>query len=123
VGEDGVPGQRLGQIDAETINQVQARLDRIARTIGMTKVLIVHQFDDRMVADKDAIENYWTVEMVWDADGFGGSGSKIFDYDQYRNEAGFEKGGFKIFYDYDAPVMTPEQVMRLSPIPSIIIYQ
>ena len=123
VGAAGVPGKRLGHIDAETINQVQDRLDAIARSIGVTKVLIIHQFDDRMVADKDKIENYWTVEMVWDADGFGGGGSKIADYKQYRNESGFEKGGLKIFYKYDNPVLAPQQVMALDPIPSVIIYQ
>ncbi|HEY4688941.1 MAG TPA: hypothetical protein VIK33_06495 [Anaerolineae bacterium] len=123
VGDDGVPGQRLGSISGETINQIQARLDVIARQIGMTKVLIIHQFEDRMVIDKDKIQNYWTVELVWDADGFGGPGSKIADYHQYRNEPGFEKGGLKIFYKYDAPLIAPEQVMKLAPVPSIIVYQ
>jgi hypothetical protein len=60
---------------------------------------------------------------VWDADGFGGPGAKIGDYNQYRQEAGFEYGGFKLFYDYDQPVMTPEQVLGLEPPPSVVIYQ
>jgi hypothetical protein len=120
---DGVPGQNLGRIDGATINEFQARLDEIARSIGVTKVLIVHQFDDRMIADKDAIENVWTVELVWDADGFGSPGAKIADYQQYRGEAGFEKGGFKLFYREDDPLMTPAQVLGLEPGPSIIIYQ
>jgi len=121
--DKGVPGQKLGRIDAGTINAFQARLDALARSIGTTKVLIVHQFDDRMIVDKEQIENVWTVELVWDADGFGPPGAKIYDYEQYRAEAGFEKGGLKIFYERDAPLMTPPQVMALEPIPSIIIYQ
>jgi hypothetical protein len=120
---DGVPGKHLGRIDAATINTIQSRLDAVARSIGATKVLIVHQFDDRMITDKDTIENYWRVEMVWDADGFGSPGSKVFDYKQYRNEAGFEKGGIKLFYREDNPLLTPEEVMALDPRPSIIIYQ
>lgn len=123
VGADGVPGRELGHIDAATINLVQARLDRVAQTTGVTKVLMIHQFEDRMVVDKDQIDNYWLVEMVWDVDGFGTPGPKIFDYNQYRNERGFEKGGFKVFYRQDRPAMTPEQVMALDPKPSIIVYQ
>lgn len=118
-----VPGQQLGKIDAAMINEIQARLDRVARSIGMTKVLIVHQFDDRMIVDKDKIGNMWTVEMVWDADGFGSPAPKIDDYNQYRAEAGFEKGGIKLFYNYDSPLMTPADVMALEPTPSVIIYQ
>jgi hypothetical protein len=123
VGDKGVPGQQLGRIDGETINRIQERLDLIAQTIGLTKVLIVHQFDDRLLVDKDQIENYWLVEMVWDADGFGPPGPKLADYNQYRHEAGFEEGGLKLFYVEDKPLMTPQQVMKLEPKPSLVIYQ
>lgn len=121
--EEGIPGLHLGKIDGDTINRIQAQLDTIAQSIGMTKVLIVHQFDNRMIVNKDMIENYWRVEVVWNADGFGSPGAKIADYEQYREEPGFEKGGIKLFYNYDTPLMTPQQVMALSPRPSIIIYQ
>ncbi|MBE9508915.1 MAG: hypothetical protein IMY86_12815 [Chloroflexi bacterium] len=76
-----------------------------------------------MVVNKGVIQDYPMVNLVWDADGFGGPGAKIGDYHQYRDEAGFEYGGFKIFYNYDTPVMTPEQVMALEPPPAYIIYQ
>lgn len=123
VGAEGIPGRELGHLDAATLNAVQARLESIARSIGETKVLMIHQFEDRMIADKDRIENYWLVELVWDSDGVGTPGPKIADYNQYRGERGFEKGGFKVFYREDKPAMTPEQVMALEPRPSIIVYQ
>ena len=63
------------------------------------------------------------MELVIDADGFGSPGVKIVDYVQYAAEPGFEYGGFKLFYDWDSPVMTPADVMNLSPQPSVIIYQ
>jgi hypothetical protein len=119
----GIPGDQLGQIAGPEINRIQARLERIARQAGRRQVLIIHQFDERMLVQKDLILDYPMVEVVWDADGFGSPGSKTGDYRQYSGEPGFEYGGFKIFYDYDTPVMTPEEVLTLDPPPSLVIYQ
>jgi len=123
VGEEEIPGTNLGQIDGETINHVQAWLNAIAEQVGEQKILVIHQFNDRMMENKDAIQDYPLVNLVWDADGFGGAGAKIGDYNQYRGEPGFEYGGLKIFYNYDVPVMTPAQVMALDPPPAYILYQ
>jgi hypothetical protein len=76
-----------------------------------------------MFSDKEVIEDYPWVELVWDADGFGSPGSKIADFEQYAGEPGFEHGGFKLFYNYDAPLMTPRQVLRLEPFPVFVVYQ
>ena len=118
-----IPGSHLGQMTGPQINQAQAWLDQIARATGQRKLLIIHQFEDRMIGQKEDILHYPLVDLVWDADGFGGSGSKVADYRQYRDETGFEYGGFKIFYRYDTPVMTPEQVLALEPPAAVVIYQ
>jgi hypothetical protein len=76
-----------------------------------------------MATNKEIIADYPMVDLVWDADGFGGPGAKVGDYHQYRSEGGFEYGGFKIFYRHDNPVMTPGQVMMLNPPPAYVIYQ
>jgi len=123
MGPGEVPGHRIGQMSALDINRAQARLDLLARRTGHRKVLIVHQFEDSMIDGKWEILHYPLVDLVWDADGVGSSGAKIADYRQYRYEAGFEYGGFKIFYDYDSDVMTPERVMDLDPRPVLVIYQ
>jgi hypothetical protein len=122
-GEEEVPGDQLGQITGPQINQVQARLDQIGRTTGQRKVLVIHQFDSRMIEHKEEILHYPFVDLVWDADGFGGPWAKRGDYNQYREEPGFEYGGFKLFYDHDEPLMTPEQVLALEPAPAVVIYQ
>ncbi len=118
-----IPGQHIGMMDGAMLNLVQLWLNRIAKETGERKMLVIHQFDDRMFTDKAAIHDYHLVELVWDADGFGGPSPKIQDYDQYAAEPGFEHGGFKIFYNYDTPVMTPAQVLNLTPRPIFVIYQ
>jgi hypothetical protein len=123
VAEGQVPGTNLGSITGEEVNAVQAWLNGIAEQVGENKILVIHQFDDRMIVNKAVIQDYPMVDLVWDCDGFGGPGAKKGDYRQYQDEAGFEYGGFKIFYRYDTPVMTPEQVMALDPPPAYIIYQ
>jgi len=123
VQEGEVPGTNLGQIDGESVNYAQAWLSTIAEQTGQPKILVIHQFDDRMIVNKDAIQDYPQVYLVWDADGFGGPGAKTGDYVQYLHEPGFEYGGIKLFYNYDTPLMTPEQVMALAPPPAYVIYQ
>jgi hypothetical protein len=123
VGEDEVPGSKLGRIDGEAINGVQAWLNGIAEQTGERKILVIHQFDGRMVLNKEVIQDYPLVDLVWDADGFGSPGAKRGDYNLYRTEPGFEYGGFKLFYDLDEPLMTPAEVLALDPPPAMIIYQ
>lgn len=118
-----VPGYNLGQISAEAINTVQQQLNLIALATGLNKVLIIHQFDPTMVLNKEAIQDYRYVELVFDADGFGGPPAKLADYVQYAAEPGFEYGGFKLFYQWDLPLMTPAEVMAAEPQPAIIVYQ
>ncbi|MGB1251751.1 MAG: hypothetical protein ACPG8W_14125 [Candidatus Promineifilaceae bacterium] len=118
-----IPNIHVGQTPAEDINWVQGELEKIAMEIGVNKVLMLHQFKDSMLPDKAAIQNLPHVELVIDSDGTFHTDIKIHNYLQYSNEPAFEYGGIKLFYNYDDWLMTPEEVMRLGPTPSIIIYQ
>jgi hypothetical protein len=123
VGANQVPGRDIGSIDGATINGIQDWLSGIAQRTGTRKILIVHQFDNRMVTNKAAILDYPLVHLVWDADGFGGPYAKISDFVQYSQEPGFQYGGFKLFYNYDVPVMSPAEVLALVPPPAYVVYQ
>jgi hypothetical protein len=118
-----VPGQKIGHMTGPMINSAQAQLDQYAVLAGERKVLVIHQFDNRMISDKGAIIDYPNIDLVWDSDGFGGPGAKIGDYNQYAAEPGFEYGGFKLFYNYDVPVMQPAAVLELAPLPAFVVYQ
>lgn len=121
--EEQIPNVHVGQLPADQINQVQAVLQEIAVEIGVNRVLILHQFKDSMLPDKGAIQNFPNVELVIDSDGTFDTDIKLFNYFQYANEPAFEYGGIKLFYVYDDYLLTPEEVMSLSPQPKIIIYQ
>ncbi len=119
-----VPGANIGQLYAAQINEIQARLNAIGAEIGLNRVLILHQFRPSMLPDKALIEDFPHVEVVIDGDGVGPAQVKIYNYTTYADEPAFEFGGFKLFpTDGDYPVLTPAEVMALSPQPMLIIYQ
>lgn len=123
--EGEIPAQDVGQLYAEQINEVQAALNEIGHEIGLNRVLILHQFANSMLPDKELIESQPYVEIVIDGDGVGSPEAKTRNYNQYATEPAFEYGGFKLFpRDGDYPVLSPQEVMAtLTPPPVIIIYQ
>lgn len=125
MGPNQIPAQTVGSLYAGTINQIQADLNQIALEIGLNRVLILHQFAEVMLPDKENITDYPHVEIVIDGDGVGSPAAKIRNYNQYAEEPAFEYGGFKLFpTDGDYPVLTPGEVMSvLQPAPVLIIYQ
>ena len=118
------PGLAIGGINAAQINAVQHYLAGIARQEGIPpKILMVHQFTSHMIEDRAAIESVADVELSIDMDGFGGIGSKLQHYDWFALTAPSERPAFKIFFDQDTPVMTPEQVQAIDRRPDLIMYQ
>jgi hypothetical protein len=123
VPQDAVPGSYIGSITGEEINAIQAVLDQIGLEIGMNKVLLIHQFARGMVKEKHVLLDYPHVDLVIDTDGFGVPDTKLNDYRLNAGDPGFEFGGLKLFYVWDDPLLNPDQVMRLNPLPAVIIYQ
>jgi hypothetical protein len=124
VSDSQIPGAHIGKIEPEQINLIQAQLNEIALEIGINRVLIIHQFKDDMVPDKDQLKSFAHVELVIDADGVGGRYSKLADYKQYVLEPGFEYAGIKIFPRHDSgTLLTIQEVMELEPPPAVVIYQ
>lgn len=118
------PGLAIGSVTAEQVNEVQAYLAAIVREEGLPpKILMVHQFTDWMLLDRDSVEDYPEVELSIDMDGFGLAPIKVHGYERWALAAPSERPAFKLFFDQDTPAMTPEEVQALDHPPDIVIYQ
>jgi hypothetical protein len=118
------PGRQIGSIAAEDINWAIGYLADIALAHRFeNRVLIVHQFTDTMIRDKDAIELNDRVDLTIMMDGFGGPGLKISQYRRYITEDPVQYAGIKLFYKQDRPLMSPADVLALDPVPDVVVYQ
>ncbi|HEX5165608.1 MAG TPA: hypothetical protein VFV93_09455, partial [Thermomicrobiales bacterium] len=120
------PGVDLGSMDATTINAIQDVLQTVALEAGTTtnKALIVHQFQADMITNKAAIRrDRERVDVVIDLDGWGPPWSKQEKYQALGTDEPVEYTGFKLFYRWDQPMLSEEQVVALVPRPSVIVYQ
>jgi hypothetical protein len=121
---DTPPGLRIGGMEAADINRAQHILKEMVDEHGLpNKILMIHQFIPEMILNKDQIEDVPGIDLVIHQDGFGPPEDKIANYNRYVAAEGAKHGGFKIFYQQDEPVMTPEEVMQLTPQPDVVTYQ
>jgi hypothetical protein len=125
LGEGQVPGRELGHSHAADVN---AGLDFLERLIAERhlppKVFIVHQFTLGMLPDKEKIRaGRSSIDLVLNMDGFGSQSLKRSSYRAVMRQRELEFAGMKLFYRQDTGLFTPEQVMRLTPVPSVVIYQ
>ena len=66
------PGSVIGSTDAATVNEVTDYLARIVRARNLPqKVLIVHQFTEDMVSDRNLTRGRPEVALISNMDGFG----------------------------------------------------
>ena len=118
------PGLAIGRIDADTINAVQHYLAALAGEHRLpSKILVIHQFLQRMLVALERIEAVSQVDLVIDMDGFGRPHVKLKKYDWYALAEYAEYPGIKLFYDWDAPLMSPQRIAELDVPPRIVIYQ
>lgn len=120
-----IPGTVIGWTDAKTINRVSNYLARVVRKYRLPdKVLIVHEFTDSMIRNKQQLRPQRRVPLVLNVDGFGGQAVKIAKYDDFTHpRIPHARNGFKLFYHEDTITMTPAQVLQLRPRPDVVIYE
>jgi len=122
--QGGVPGQRIGTLDADDVNYAVKLLAGIVERKQLPpKVLVVHRFTRRMLTNHDRITLDPRVQVVVDMDGFGSPRLKEDAYKFWIVPYPVQYTGFKLFFKNDKPMMTPEQVLELYPQPLYIQYQ
>lgn len=118
------PGVDFGQIDGADVTEAQAWLADLAKKHNIPrKTLIVHQFRDSMIENKDKVKPVNNVDLVIDEDGFGPPDLKRGTYKVVITDEPIEYNGIKLFYKQDDPLMTPAEIMGLNPVPDVVIFQ
>ena len=117
---------QVGTVDAAEINQVSEWLAGIVREEALPqKLLIVHQFHVSMITNRHRIETPPELAVVIHMDGHGSQGTKQSTWDILTGppDADGFYWGWKIFYDEDVTVGTPDQVLNLTPTPVFVSFQ
>lgn len=124
-----VPGDVIGSYDAKHINYATAYLADLVQKHNLPpKVVVVHRFTQRMVTNYDDIILRPETQIVMDMDGWGPPAKKINTYKQFIYPEPVQFTGFKIFYKNDLKppserLLTPADLLKLTPQPSFIQYQ
>lgn len=122
------PGTRIGTMNAGDVNfAVKLLADLVTENHLPPKILIVHRFTRGMLTDATAIKRDPRVQIVINMDGWGPPWLKFDSYRAYVEAQPVEFTGFKLFYHNDTkkgdPILTPSEVLRLTPRPLYIQYQ
>jgi hypothetical protein len=123
-----IPGKRIGSFDAADINYTTQFLSDLAKEHAIPpKLLIVHRFTQGMITNSPQIKLRPEVQIVMHMDGWGPPSLKKDTFRRYIKNEPVQFTGFKIFYKNDlknnSRLMTPEEVLALSPTPMYIQYQ
>ncbi|MFZ2167389.1 MAG: hypothetical protein WAV50_00795 [Minisyncoccia bacterium] len=123
------PGTVIGTFDATDINYAAQFLARIVRENHLPpKVLVVHRFTQDMMTNYKKIQPLPEVQIVIDMDGFGSKAKKRGTYSRVIIPEPVQFTGIKLFYKNDSRppadgLLTPSEVLGLTPAPSYVQYQ
>ena len=123
------PGHAVGTVDAADVNDVATYLAGLVQARDLPpKVLIVHRYTRLMVTNAEAIKPLPEVQIVMDMDGWGPPAQKYATYGSYIASTPVQFTGFKLFYKNDLKqpgthLLTPEEILTLTPQPSFIQHQ
>ncbi|MEK7114370.1 MAG: hypothetical protein AAB850_02360 [Patescibacteria group bacterium] len=123
------PGTVIGAFDAADINYAAEYLAGLVRDNHLPpKILIVHRFTQDMVTNYKEIRPLPEVQIVMDMDGFGSKEKKYGTYNYVVALEPVQFTGIKLFYKNDSKppstgMLTPAEVLSLTPAPIYIQYQ
>jgi len=127
------PMKEIGSVTADEINRAQQEMEDyiIANDIPGERFLVIHQFNWRMISNRERVRSdFQRVRLVHCADGFGSPHLKRGSYAYNAEATNIPIKAFKLFYNfgipgagYDHPLMSPSDVYALKPRPYIIMYQ
>lgn len=122
------PGTAVGTVDATDVNATAEYLASLVREHDLPpKVLVVHRYTRPMVTNAAEIVPLPEVQIVIDMDGWGTPAQKYASYRSYVAAEPVQFTGFKLFYKNDvrlpgSRLLTPSEILELTPQPSFIQY-
>ena len=127
------PMQEIGSITGAELNEAQRIIDGYLRENDLpgVRMLVVHQFKPTMIRDAGTVKaGSDRVVLVHTADGFGSPSLKKSTYASNARSSNMPVKGFKLFFEskvagagWDKPLMLPEEVLSLDPMPLVVMYQ
>ncbi|MBY0294089.1 hypothetical protein K2Q08_02035 [Patescibacteria group bacterium] len=123
------PGDVIGSMSATDINWAADYLANLVKQNNLPpKFIVIHRFTEGMVKNYELIKPLPEVQFIMDMDGWGFGAKKINTYNSVIAPEPVQFTGFKLFYKNDLKppskaMMTPDEVLRLTPAPSFIQYQ
>jgi hypothetical protein len=118
-------GGYVGQVDASEVNAVADWLAGLVAEEDLPeKLLVVHQFQIRMITNKDQLREPEGIALTIHMDGFGTRSQKLTTY-RYVHVDEPWSNGFKLFYDEDINRFTANDLLdgAAQPIPDLVTYQ
>ena len=118
---------QIGSVEASEVNQVVGWLaDLTAANALPQKLLVLHQFQNRMVAGRETVDmSRDELALLIHVDGQGSQPAKQDTWRALQVDAPAGIAwGWKNFYDEDTPPLSPEQTMtEVAPVPDLVTYQ
>ncbi len=124
---DEVHLQQIGSVDVDEVNAVVTWLADLTRANALPqKLLVLHQFQLRMITDRDRLDtSREELAIMVHVDGQGSQPDKQGTWNALHQGAPSPiYWGWKNFIDEDQPMLTPEQtVAQAQPLPELVTYQ
>ncbi len=127
------PMKEIGSISAAELNNAQKLMEEYLESENLpgVRMLVVHQFKPKMILNRETVRaDFERVTVVHTSDGFGAPPLKRSAYRYNAEATNMPVKGFKLFFETkvigagsDKPLMTPDEVMLLKPLPTVIMYQ
>lgn len=118
-------GGHVGQVDAAEVNAVGEWLAGLVAEEGLPeKLLVVHQFQERMITNREQLREPPGIALTIHMDGHGTRAQKLDTYSKVRVDPPWHNA-LKLFYDEDVDMYRPEEVLggAFQPVPELITYQ
>ncbi|WP_299956465.1 hypothetical protein [uncultured Modestobacter sp.] len=127
LGPNEVHLRQIGQVGVDEVNQVVTWLADLTRANALPqKLLVLHQFQVRMITDRERLDTSRDeLAIMVHVDGQGSQPAKQDTWEVlHRNAPAPLYWGWKNFIDEDVPMISPrETIEQVHPTPELVTYQ